>query len=345
MLPRLTLICLVATLPSAACLVHSMPVARRPATASSRSALASMVLNGAEPPMPAGGRRTGERPQPKDAVWRILNIEGERLIAALEHNWRFLTGEKEFYAWDSDEAAESDPTSVPIDVISQTKARLPIIRWSLDRWLMRRTGIDVSAQLAQLAELVGDASLTTPKLGAALRALRPELTAQVRKGLRTSPLRVVRLLYRGGQLWVMSCLMQVPGPWRAWLQRMWPACVNHLAATLEENHREIVQLLGTEQTTVGSRARDLLAEVRGSFGGAVVPASATYAPAARRASASSPPFNGILRRRPQQQTILQFGSLKLVRQKQGNAFFTTDRADNMCNDAELVDWVFPWAVL
>lgn len=353
---KLRLMCLVAALSSAACLVNSAPAARRPAAASSRSAAASlassratlphMVLTRADPSAPMGGRRPGDRPRAKDAVWRILNIEGERIISALEHNWRFFTGEKELYAWqDPHAAAGVDPTSMPIDVISETKARLPIIRWSLDRWLARRTGIDLSVQLAQLAELVGDNSLSTPGLGSALRALRPELTAQVVKGMRTSPLRVVRLLYRGGQLWVMSCLMQVPGPWRAWVQRVWPSCVDHLAATLEENHRDTLGTLGAEQTTVGSAARGLLAEIRGSFGGVVVPASAAFAPAARHPSSASPPFDGPLRRRTRQRTILRFGSLKLVREEEGNAFFTTDRAEKMCNDAELVDWMFPWAAL
>lgn len=316
-----------------------------------------MVLNRAEPPTPGGIRRPGDRPRPKEAVWRILAIEGERMISALEHNWRFLTGEKTFYAWeDADEVAETDPSSVPIDVIAETSARLPIIRWSLDRWLVRRAGIDKFGAWCPTLRSWGlhwwqwtpngHPSLTTPGLGAALRALRPQLTSQIRKGLRTSPLRVMRLAYRAGQLYVMSCLMCVPGPWRAWLQRVWPSCVDHLAATLEENHRETVQTLGAEPTTVGSRARSLLAEVRGSLGGVVVPASATtYRPALRRGSVASPPSDGPLERRPRQRTILRLGSLKLVREEEGNAFFTTDRAQKMCNDAELVDWVFPWAAL
>ena len=104
----------------------------------------------------------------------------------------------------------------------------------------------------------GPASLKPPTLVQALRALRPSLEVEIRRGLRTSPLRVTRLAWRAILVYLLAALSFLPGPTQPLIQRTWPRIVEHLATTLETNHR--LALEGTETagmvyaTAVGSAA-------------------------------------------------------------------------------------------
>ena len=57
----------------------------------------------------------------------------------------------------------------------------------------------------------GHPSLTTPTLIQSLRALRPQLTLEIKKGFKTSPFRVCRLAYRTAIVYVLAALSWLPG--------------------------------------------------------------------------------------------------------------------------------------
>jgi len=79
-----------------------------------------------------------------------------------------------------------------------------------------------------------------PNIIQSLRVLQMELTAQVKRGWRTSPLRVIKLLYSSLLVTVCAVVAQFPGfaTLRRVVSRRWPKLVDHLAATLEKNLAE-----------------------------------------------------------------------------------------------------------
>ena len=104
-------------------------------------------------------------------------------------------------------------------------------------WAGQNAPSPLETMQTQLDELLSQnelEGLTTPNLGQALLALRPQLEEQIRQGLRRSPLRVVRLAFRAGMLYCIALILNVPGPQRRWIQRLWPKCVDHMAATIED---------------------------------------------------------------------------------------------------------------
>ena len=206
-------------------------------------------------PQPVGPRRK--------AVERILNVELARLTTAIELNFaRFSLPEK---------LRAKAPTTQ--EIADEMDARQPIIRWALNLWVKDAMGFDqFGAWCPTLRRMrmhpwqwewpaaAGPASLKPPTLVQALRALRPSLEVEIRRGLRTSPLRVTRLAWRAILVYLLAALSFLPGPTQPLIQRTWPRIVEHLATTLETNHR--LALEGTETagtvylgaTAVGSAA-------------------------------------------------------------------------------------------
>lgn len=195
---------------------------------------------------------------------RILNVELARLTSAIELNFVRLS------------LPERLRTRAPTtqEISEEMDARQPIIRWALNLWVKDAMGFDeFGAWCPTLRRMqlhpwqwkwptaAGPALTiiqTPPTLVQALRALRPSLEVEIRRGLRTSPLRVARLAFRSILVYLLAALSFLPGPTQPLIQRTWPRIVEHLATTLETNHR--LALEGTETagmvlaTTVGSVA-------------------------------------------------------------------------------------------
>lgn len=89
--------------------------------------------------------------------------------------------------------------------------------------------------------------LQRPTLGKALQALRPYLTSEIKAGMRTSPLRVLRLAWRVTVVYALAAVSWLPGPLRPFIQRFWPRLVEHLAATLETNHQLVLEEVAESQ--------------------------------------------------------------------------------------------------
>ena len=184
-----------------------------------------------------------EEPGPRyQAVARILQIEADRFVQAIELNVAKL--QMESRAGGTAVLDVAAPT--PEEIVEEMEARRPIIRWGVAQGLKGAMGINkYGAWCPTLRkwnllpwQLVPNEhpTLTTPKLGAALRTLRPQLTTEVRRGLTTSPLRVCRLAYRAVVVYVLAALSHLPGPQRAMIQRVWPKTLEDLAYTIEMNH-------------------------------------------------------------------------------------------------------------
>lgn len=159
------------------------------------------------------------------------------------------------------------PAPTAEEILVEMEARRPIIRWGMEQWLRSSLGIDRPGVWCPTLKSWGfhpwqwtpnqHPHLTTPTLGAALKALRPQLTLEVRKGLRTSPLRVCRLTYRAALVYLLAALSRLPGPQRGMIQRAWPRCLEHLAATLEINHEKATgRIREAGYGQLGGRLRD-----------------------------------------------------------------------------------------
>ena len=99
-----------------------------------------------------------------------------------------------------------------------------MIRWALVTWLTDSLGVDRpgtwSPQLRSLELLPWQWTpnislvLATPTIGEALRALRPQIALEVRRGIFTAPLQVLRLAWRALLVYALAYLARVPGPQR-----------------------------------------------------------------------------------------------------------------------------------
>ena len=99
-----------------------------------------------------------------------------------------------------------------------------MIRWALVTWLPDSLGVDRpgtwSPQLRSLELLPWQWTpnispvLATPTIGEALRALRPQIALEVRRGIFTAPLQVLRLAWRALLVYALAYLARVPGPQR-----------------------------------------------------------------------------------------------------------------------------------
>lgn len=214
----------------------------------------AMRLAQPEAPGPrlAGGQRAEvaamrlvqpEMPGPRyQAVVRILQIEADRFLQAIELNVAKLQMESRGEA----SAIVDVAAPTPEEIVEELEARRPIIRWGVTQWLKQAMGINKYGAWCPTLRKWNlhpwqwvpneHPTLTTPKLGAALRTLRPQLTTEVRRGLTTSPLRVCRLAYRAIVVYVLAALSHLPGPQRAMIQRVWPKTLEDLAHTIEINH-------------------------------------------------------------------------------------------------------------
>lgn len=190
------------------------------------------------PALNAFGPRPGER---RAAVERILEVELARLQTAVELNVARMSLPKQLQT--------AAPTSE--EIVEEMNARSPMLRWAITRWFIEAAGTEKygvwSPQLKRLELLPwqwtpkAHPTLTTPTFVESLIHLRPTLEMEVRKGFRTSPLRVCRLLYRSGIVYALAALSFLPGPQRKLIQRTWPRLVEHLATTLELNHVAVLQ--------------------------------------------------------------------------------------------------------
>ena len=160
--------------------------------------------------------RDNANSQETRAIGRILQIEWSRLK---EEPFR-------------------GPTGKPAEVVQRfqqtAERRGPIIRWALHLWIggtLRAQGVIRPVQDAY-ETLTRD---KVPDFLTSLRMLERELASQVRFGLSTAPLRVVRLLYCSLLVTVCAIVARLPGfgAVRAGVRTRWPQLVDHLAATLE----------------------------------------------------------------------------------------------------------------
>ena len=222
------------------------------------------------------------------AVVRILEVELERLITALQLSVRrYATTLSSTRRTRRIRRAEPSLADVsPEDIAEEMEARGPMIRWALVTWLTDSLGVDRpgtwSPQLRSLELLPWQWTpnispvLATPTIGEALRALRPQIALEVRRGIFTAPLQVLRLAWRALLVYALAYLARVPGPQRQMIQRVWPRIVEHLAATLERNHEKAKSALGDElgeiEAAVEAPRRMLPGELYTAFDEACQPA-------------------------------------------------------------------------
>lgn len=196
--------------------------------------------------------RNDEKPSTQ-AIGRIIGIEWKRLKQAAR-------------------VGDPNPAEVAKRVASKARDRAPIIVWALDLWVRSKLGIDkneakpgseghsvrrarsssrsLSARARRLRDpcasfvdplgIWGDTNFRVPNIWTSLRVLELELASQIKFGMRTAPLRVLRLGVSALIVTVVALMAQLPG--FAWFKRMveatWPGLVEHLAATLERNLEE-----------------------------------------------------------------------------------------------------------
>jgi len=182
------------------------------------------------------GPQPGER---RAAVERILQVELDRLVSAVQLNWERLTLPSHM--------RKATPAPTTDEIAQEMEARTPMLRWATVAWLRSSLGIDTPGVWCPTLKRLNlhpwqwmpneHPTLTTPTLIQSLRALRPSLTNELRQGLRNRPWRVCRLAYRAAFVYALAALSWLPGPQRKLIQRTWPRLVNHLAVTLEQNHR------------------------------------------------------------------------------------------------------------
>lgn len=212
------------------------------AGASSNSALPALNT------MSSSSATANEQGPRMRAVVRILEVEIERLITAVQLNVRRYTG-----------VGGRVPKRVdvsPEDIAEEMEARGPMIRWALVTWLTESLGVNRpgiwSPQLRSWELLPwqwtpnAHPTLTTPTIGKAIRALQPQIASEVRRGIFTAPLQVMSLAWRALLVYALAYLARVPGPQRQMIQRVWPRIVEHLAATLERNHERAKSALGED---------------------------------------------------------------------------------------------------
>ena len=181
-------------------------------------------------------------PQPGErraAVERILQVELDRLVSAVQLNWERLTLPSHM--------RKATPAPTSDEIAQEMEARTPMLRWATVTWLRSSLGIDTPGVWCPTLKRLNlhpwqwtpneHPTLTTPTLVQSLRALRPSLTNELRQGLRNRPWRVCRLAYRAAVVYALAALSWLPGPQRKMIQRTWPRLVNHLAVTLEQNYR------------------------------------------------------------------------------------------------------------
>jgi hypothetical protein len=204
------------------------------------------------------------------AVEKILEVELKRLQTALRMNWQRLSGSVG-EGWPASVRVSPRPpvsdAPSPEQIATEMEARQPILHWATTQWMsdflgVRRPGV-WSPALKKLELLPWqwmpkdpEHPMTPPTLGKALQALRPTLESEIRLGLRSSPLRVARLAWRAAVCYALAALTWLPGPLRPLIQRTWPRLVEHLATTIETNHREAMlrsRLLVRSSTTSSSR--------------------------------------------------------------------------------------------
>jgi hypothetical protein len=131
------------------------------------------------------------------------------------------------------------------------EARSPMLKWATSRWLIDFLGIEkygVWCPTLKRMEMhpwqwtpKGHPTLSAPTFIESLLALRPQLTSEIKRGFRTSPLRVCRLAYRAAIVYALAALSSLPGPQRKLIQKTWPRLVEHLATTLELNHKRVMR--------------------------------------------------------------------------------------------------------
>ena len=189
--------------------------------------------------------RGSKRPQLK-AIGRILQVEIARMKAAA------FGGGK--------------PAVVVQRVHSTAISRGPIITWALNLWFCSELGPEERRrqkrrQLPPWQRAVVEAYTSTtrekiPTILESLRVLQRELASQVRFGLRTSPIRVVRLLYSSLLVTLCALVAQCPGftAVNAGVVKRWPRLVDHLAATLEKNLAETESVVMGSDGTIMMRA-------------------------------------------------------------------------------------------
>ena len=221
---------------------HLVPVLLALACEGIRALSASPMRPGATPapralpPATTGGPlapRPGER---RAAVERILEVELQRLTTAVELNIAKLSLPKHLQA-----AAPSTD-----EILTEAKARAPMLRWAINRWFIESLGIEkygVWCPTLKKLELhpwqwtpKGHPTLTPPTFVESLVTLRPQLTEEIKRGFRNSPLRACRLVYRAIIVYALAAMSDLPGPQRKLIQRTWPRLVQHLATTMELNH-------------------------------------------------------------------------------------------------------------
>ena len=186
------------------------------------------------------GPKEGER---KAAVERILNVELARLITAVNLNLASLSPRSRKALPENKRII----TPTPDKIADEMENRAPMIRWALTTWVKDVMGIDREGMWCPTLKKFelhpwqwtpkGHPTLTTPTLVSSLRALKPTLVEEIRTGIRSSPLRVIRLAYRAAVVYALAAVAWLPGPVRPMIQRNWPRLVEHLATTIETSHR------------------------------------------------------------------------------------------------------------
>jgi len=244
-----------AALKAAAVGSHSASVVASSLGAHSASAVATYSAVGASPLLTAvaveGVDAAAEllpsappAPPSRAAVTRILQIEVERLVATVRQGGK--------------------PAHVVQRVKDTAELRKPIITWAVNLWLQRALGTDTPGMWCPTLKRLKlhpwqKVASSSPGFRQSLNVLEDELTQQVKFGLRTAPLKAIKLAYRALIVTCVAVIGRWPGfQWlKSNMKTTWPRAVDALAATIEGNHASLVSRGADSVEAVFLREREI----------------------------------------------------------------------------------------
>jgi len=197
-----------------------------------------VVARAAPPILDLLGPKPGER---KAAVVRILEVELARLQTALD----LAMAGPSLHPKLKSKAPSTE------EIAEEFERREPMLRWAAWRWMVDSLGIEKYGVWCPTLKRLqlhpwqwtpkDDPTFKPPTFLESLRALRPTLEAEIKRGFWIAPVAVMRLAYRATIVYALAAFSNLPGPQRKLIQRTWPKIVEHLADTLEANHDAVLR--------------------------------------------------------------------------------------------------------